>query len=46
MWEDVTFASQITRIKKNLILKCCDNEIEYAGGFKWEYNKDINNEII
>lgn len=38
MWEDVTFASQITQIKKNLILKCCNNEIKYAGGFKWEFD--------
>ena len=36
-------ASTITKINKSLICRCCNNKGITAGGFKWSYNQQINN---
>lgn len=38
-WENVSIASRNYGISKKLILKCCDEKINYVRGYKWEYEK-------
>ena len=38
-WDDVSVASQHFGINKKLILRCCNNEVNFAGGYKWEFSK-------
>lgn len=38
-WDDVVTASRDSKIRKDLILRCCEKKLNSAGGYKWEFYK-------
>lgn len=40
IYSSITQASQLTKINKNSISKCCNGSRKTAGGFRWEFKKD------
>ena len=39
-WNCIKEASKYTNIPSSNIVRCCQNKLNMAGGFKWEYKKE------